>query len=60
MGRLKGIVGYRAMFAKAYGSEEIDIDRAAKAIASLSELCFPAMRPTIATEWRQTAMTPGQ
>jgi hypothetical protein len=48
------------MFAKAYGSEEIDIDRAAKAIASLSELCFPAMRPTIATEWRQTAMTPGQ
>ncbi len=37
VGRLKGIAGYRAMFAKAFGTDEIDIDRTAKAIA-----CFRA------------------
>jgi cytochrome c peroxidase len=61
VGRLKGIEGYRAMFAKAYGSEEIDIDRAAKAIASFERTVLSGNAPYDRYKnGDKTAMTPGQ
>ena len=43
--RLKGIAGYRALFAKAFGSEEIDIDRTAMAIASFERTVLSGNAP---------------
>jgi cytochrome c peroxidase len=43
--RLKGIPGYRALFAKAYGTEEINIDRAAMAIASFERTVLSGNAP---------------
>ncbi len=43
--RLKSIPGYRAMFAKAFGSPEIDIDRAAKAIATYERTVLSGNSP---------------
>lgn len=45
VGRLKEIPGYRAMFAKAFGSEEIDIDKAAKAIATFERTVLSGNSP---------------
>jgi len=39
---IRGIPGYRTLFAKAFGSEEVDIDRVATAIATF-ERSFRAM-----------------
>jgi cytochrome c peroxidase len=43
--RLKGIAGYRPLFAKAFGSEEIDIDRVAKAIACFERTLLSGNAP---------------
>jgi cytochrome c peroxidase len=43
--KLKGIGGYRPLFAKAFGSEEIDIDRVAKAIASFERTVLSGNAP---------------
>ena len=43
--RLKGVAGYRAMFAKAFGTDEINIDRAAKAIASFERTVLSGNAP---------------
>lgn len=43
--RLKGIAGYRPLFAKAFGSEEIDIDRVAKAIACFERTVLSGNAP---------------
>ncbi|MEO8595832.1 MAG: cytochrome c peroxidase [Candidatus Solibacter sp.] len=43
--RLRGIAGYRAMFAKSFGSEEIDIDRVAKAIATFERTVLSGNAP---------------
>jgi cytochrome c peroxidase len=59
--RLKGIAGYRAMFAKAFGTEVIDIDRTAKAIASFERTVLSGNAPY--DRYKQGdkhAMTPGQ
>jgi cytochrome c peroxidase len=42
---LKGIAGYRKLFAAAFGSEEIDIDRAAKAIATFERTVLSGNSP---------------
>ena len=43
--RLRGIAGYRAMFAKAFGSEEINIDLVAKAIATFERTVMSGNAP---------------
>jgi len=43
--RLKGIAGYRPLFARAFGSEEIDIDRVAKAIACFERTVLSGNAP---------------
>jgi cytochrome c peroxidase len=43
--RLKGIAGYRAMFAKAFGAGEINIDLTAKAIASFERTVLSGNAP---------------
>jgi cytochrome c peroxidase len=43
--RLKNVAGYRAMFAKAFGTEEINIDLAAKAIASFERTVLSGNAP---------------
>ena len=43
--RLKGVPGYRPLFAKAFGSEEITIDRAAMAIACFERTVFSGNAP---------------
>lgn len=43
--RLRGIPGYRAMFAAAFGSEEIDIGRVAKAIATFERTVLSGNSP---------------
>jgi cytochrome c peroxidase len=43
--RLKNVAGYRAMFAKAFGTDEINIDRAAKAIASFERTVLSGNAP---------------
>ena len=43
--RLQGIPGYRALFLKAFGSETIDIDRAAKAIATFERTVLSGNSP---------------
>src|SRR5512144_122753 len=43
--RLKEIPGYRVMFAKAFGSEAIDIDKAAKAIATFERTVLSGNSP---------------
>ena len=43
--RLKGIAGYRAMFAKAFGTDAIDIDRTAMAIASFERTVLSGNAP---------------
>jgi cytochrome c peroxidase len=43
--RLKEIPGYRKMFAAAFGSDEIDIDRAAKAIATFERTVLSGNSP---------------
>jgi cytochrome c peroxidase len=44
-GRLKGIAGYHAMFATAFGTEEISIDRAAMAIACFERTVLSGNAP---------------
>ena len=61
VGRLKGIKGYHDLFAKAYGSEGIDIDRAAKAIASFERTVLSGNAPYDRYKnGDKTAMTPAQ
>jgi cytochrome c peroxidase len=43
--RLKGIAGYRPLFAKAFGSEDIDIDRVAMAIATFERTVLSGNAP---------------
>ncbi len=43
--RLKGIAGYRPLFGKAFGSEEIDIDRVARAIACFERTVLSGNAP---------------
>jgi len=43
--RLKGVAGYRVMFSKAFGTDEINIDRAAKAIASFERTVLSGNAP---------------
>jgi cytochrome c peroxidase len=43
--RLKGIAGYRAMFAKAFGTDEINMDRTAMAIASFERTVLSGNAP---------------
>ena len=43
--RLRGIAGYRALFAKAFGSEEITIDQTAKAIACFERTVLSGNAP---------------
>src|SRR5579883_401605 len=43
--RLKGVAGYRPLFAKAFGSEEITIDRVAMAIASFERTVLSGNAP---------------
>jgi cytochrome c peroxidase len=45
VGRLKGIPGYRALFTKVYGSDEITIDRAAMAIACFERTLLSGNSP---------------
>jgi cytochrome c peroxidase len=45
VGRLKTIAGYRALFAKAFGSEEITIDRVAQAIACFERTVLSGNAP---------------
>lgn len=59
--RLRGIAGYRAMFAKAFGTDDIDIDRTAKAIACFERTVLSGNAPY--DRYKQgdkRAMTPGQ
>jgi len=59
--RLRGIAGYRAMFAKAFGSEEITIDRVAKAIASFERTVMSGNAPYDRYKaGDKKAMTPAQ
>jgi cytochrome c peroxidase len=61
VGRLKGIAGYRAMFAKAFGTDEIDIDRTAKAIACFERTVLSGNAPYDRYKnGDKSAMTPGQ
>jgi cytochrome c peroxidase len=43
--RLKSIAGYRTLFSKAFGTEEIDIDRVAKAIACFERTVLSGNAP---------------
>jgi cytochrome c peroxidase len=43
--RLKGVAGYRPLFAKAFGTEQIDIDRVAKAIACFERTVLSGNAP---------------
>src|SRR5215471_2349255 len=43
--RLKAIAGYRPLFAKAFGGEEVDIDRVAQAIASFERTVLSGNAP---------------
>jgi cytochrome c peroxidase len=43
--RLKNVAGYRAMFAKAFGTDEVNIDRTAKAIASFERTVLSGNAP---------------
>jgi cytochrome c peroxidase len=45
VGKLRGIAGYRPMFAAAFGSEEINIDRVAMAIASFERTVLSGNAP---------------
>jgi cytochrome c peroxidase len=45
VGRLKGIAGYRALFTKVYGTDEITIDRAAMAIACFERTLLSGNSP---------------
>ena len=45
VGRLQKVPGYRPMFAKAFGSEEINIDRVAMAIASFERTLLSGNSP---------------
>jgi cytochrome c peroxidase len=45
VGRLQKIAGYRPLFAKAFGSEEINIDRVAMAIASFERTLLSGNAP---------------
>jgi cytochrome c peroxidase len=59
--RLKAIPGYRPLFAKAFGSEDIDIDRAAMAIASFERTVLSGNAPFDRYKRGvKTAMTPAQ
>ena len=59
--RLKGIAGYRAMYAKAFGTDEIDIDRTAKAIASFERTVLSGNAPYDRyKKGDKSAMTPAQ
>src|SRR5215471_3401196 len=59
--RLQGIAGYRTMFAKAFGTDGIDIDRAAKAIASFERTVLSGNAPYDRyKKGDKTAMTAGQ
>jgi cytochrome c peroxidase len=59
--RLKGVAGYRALFAKAFGSEEITIDRTAKAIACFERTLLSGNAPYDRYKrGDKKAMTPAQ
>ena len=59
--RLKGIAGYRTLFAKAFGTDGIDIDRAAKAIACFERTVLSGNAPYDRYKrGDQNAMTAGQ
>jgi cytochrome c peroxidase len=59
--RLKGIGGYRAMYAKAFGTDEINIDRTAMAIASFERTVLSGNAPYDRyKKGDKTAMTAGQ
>lgn len=59
--KLKGIPGYRPLFAKAFGSEGIDIDRAAMAIASFERTVLSGNAPYDKYKrGDKKAMTPSQ
>jgi cytochrome c peroxidase len=59
--RLKGVAGYRAMFTKAFGTDEINIDLAAKAIASFERTVLSGNAPYDRyKKGDKRAMTPGQ
>jgi cytochrome c peroxidase len=59
--RLKGVAGYRVMFAKAFGSDEITIDRAAQAIASFERTVLSGNAPYDRYKrGDKKAMTPAQ
>lgn len=59
--RLNGIAGYRALFAKAFGSEEITIDKTAKAIACFERTVLSGNAPYDRYKrGDKKAMTPAQ
>jgi cytochrome c peroxidase len=59
--RLKGVAGYRAMFAKAFGTDEINIDLTAKAIASFERTVLSGNAPYDRyKKGDKHAMTPSQ
>jgi cytochrome c peroxidase len=45
VGNLKGVAGYRALFAKAFGDETIDIDRVSMAIATFERTLLSGNAP---------------
>jgi cytochrome c peroxidase len=59
--RLKGVSGYRPLFAKAFGSDEINIDRVAMAIAVFERTVFSGNAPYDRYKaGNKKAMTPDQ
>jgi cytochrome c peroxidase len=59
--KIKAVAGYRPLFAKAFGSEQIDIDRIAMAIANFERTVFSGNAPY--DKYKRgikTAMTPDQ
>jgi cytochrome c peroxidase len=60
VGKLQGIGGYRALFAKAFGSEQIDIDRVAMAIASFERTVLSGNSPYDRYKRDKKAMSPEQ
>jgi cytochrome c peroxidase len=59
--KIKGVAGYRPLFAKAFGSEEIHIDRIAMAIACFERTVFSGNAPYDKYKRGDTkAMTPEQ
>jgi cytochrome c peroxidase len=59
--KIKGVAGYKPLFAKAFGSEEINIDRIAMAIANFERTVFSGNAPY--DKYKRgikTAMTPDQ